>query len=110
MALGPGSWAQLPDEMRATFIHNAPPYVDEEDDPECTSIDEARFAEYDGPVRPMAGDRSPPIFQSVERRLAELLPQAERVTYAGAGHIPHVTHPEAFVAEPFAFVQSRERQ
>ena len=47
---------------------------------------------------------------NVERRLAKLLPQAERVRDAGPGHIPHVTHPEAYVAELFAFVQSRERQ
>lgn len=108
VALGPGGWAQLPDEMRATFIHNAPTYLDEENDPECTSIDEARLAEYDGPVLLSAGDQSPPIFEPVERRLADLLPQAERVTYAGAGHIPHVTHPEAYVAELVAFVNSSE--
>jgi len=108
VALGPGSWAQLPDEMRATFIHNAPTYLDEENDPECTSIDEARLTEYDGPVLLTAGDQSPPIFQPVERRLAELLPQAERVTYAGAGHIPHVTHPAEYLSEVVGFITSRE--
>jgi len=108
VALGPGSWAQFPDEMRATFIHNAPTYLDEENDPECASIDEVRLAEYDGPVLLTTGDQSPPIFRLVERRLAELLPQAHRVTYAGAGHIPHVTHPEAYVAELLMFVQSKE--
>jgi pimeloyl-ACP methyl ester carboxylesterase len=108
VALGPGSWGLLPDEMRATFIRNAPTYLDEENDPECVSIDEVRLAEYEGPVLLTAGDQSPPIFAPVERRLAELLPQAERVTYAGAGHIPHVTHPEAYVAALVAFEQSRE--
>jgi len=108
VALGPGSWAQLPDEMRATFIHNAPTYLDEENDPDATSIDQTRLAEYDGPVLLTAGDQSPPIFQAVERQLAELLPQAERVTYAGAGHIPHVTHPETYVAEVVGFIESRE--
>ena len=29
-------------------------------------------------------------------------------TYAGAGHIPHVTHPEEYVAELVAFIQSKE--
>jgi pimeloyl-ACP methyl ester carboxylesterase len=110
VALGPGSWAQLGEEMRATFIHNAPTYLDEENDPECTSIDKSRLAAYNGPVLLTAGDQSPPIFQPVVQRLGELLPRAVRVTYAGAGHIPHVTHPEEYLAELIAFVQSREGQ
>lgn len=109
VALGPGSWARLPDSMRATMTHNAPTYLDELNDPETTRVDETRLALYGGPVMITSGDQSPPIFQPVERRLAELLPQAVRPTYAGAGHIPHVTHPEEYVAQVVAFVQSADR-
>ena len=36
--------------------------------------------------------------------LAQLLPQAHRHQYAGAGHIPHATHPEEFVSTVLGFV------
>lgn len=103
VALGPGSWAQLPDAMRQTFIGNAPTYLDEGNDPDARMIDEAALARYHGPVLITSGDRSPPIFQPVLRRLAELLPQAKHVVYPGAGHIPHVTHPEPYIREVMAF-------
>ena len=108
VALGPGSWAQLPEPMRAMMTRNAPTYLDEENDPEAGAVDEAQLARYDGPVLITSGDQSPPIFQPVQTRLAQLLPQAVRSTYAGAGHIPHVTHSEEYVAELVAFVQSVE--
>ena len=77
-------------------------------DPEWKVIDENRLAQYDGPVLLTSGEQSPPIFHPIEDRLAQLLPQAKRTMYAGAGHIPHVTHPEEYVAELAAFIESME--
>lgn len=108
VALGPGSWAQLPDAMRAMMTANAPTYLDELHDTEWQFVDEAGLARYDGPALLTSGDQSPPMFQHVERRLAKLLPQATRTAYAGAGHIPHVTHPEEYVATLVDFVESHE--
>ncbi|MEV0176822.1 alpha/beta hydrolase [Streptomyces sp. NPDC050803] len=104
VALGPGSWARMPEGMRRTFVENAPTYYDEGNDPAADTIDEAALARYRGPVLITSGDRSPPLFRPVLTRLAELLPQAEHAVYAGAGHIPHVTHPESFVHEVMAFM------
>jgi pimeloyl-ACP methyl ester carboxylesterase len=108
VALGPGSWAALPAAMRAMMTGNAPTFLDELNDPECSAVDETRLAAYDGPVLITAGGQSPPIYQPVERRIAQLLPQAERTTYAGAGHIPHVTHAEEYVTEVVGFIESNE--
>jgi pimeloyl-ACP methyl ester carboxylesterase len=94
--------------MRDMMTGNAPTYLDELSDPEWKSIDEARLAGYDGPVLITAGDQSPPIYAPVERRLARLLPQARQKTYVGGGHIPHVTHPDEYVAELVGFIDSRE--
>ena len=55
------------------------------------------LARYAGPVLITSGTQSPPIYRPVIRHVAGLLPQAQRVEYAGAGHIPHVTHPQEFV-------------
>ena len=108
VALGPGSWGQLPDAMRAMMIANAPTYLDELHDTEWRVVDETRMACYDGPALLTSGDQSPPMFQAIERRLSQLLPRARRTTYAGAGHIPHVTHPEEYVARLVGFIESNE--
>ena len=108
VALGPGSWVQLPEAMRDTMIHNAPTYLDELNDDEWMVVDETQLASYDGPALLTSGDQSPPIFAPVERRVAGLLPQAERVTYVGAGHIPHVTHSEDYVAGVAGFISRSE--
>jgi pimeloyl-ACP methyl ester carboxylesterase len=108
VALGPGSWTQLPHAMRAMMIANAPTYLDELHDTEWRVVDETRLARYGGPALLTSGDHSPPVFQPIERRLAQLLPQAKRTTYAGAGHIPHVTHPEDYVTQLVRFIESNE--
>lgn len=104
VALGPGSWAQLPGSMRATMIANAPTYLDEEQAPDSRVIDEAGLARYAGPVLLTSGGQSPPVFQPVLEHLARLLSRAHRLEYADAGHIPHVTHPEEYVETVSAFV------
>lgn len=104
VALGPGSWAQLPEGMRRTFIENAPTYLDEENDPDSGDIDAEALARYGGPVLITSGDQSPPIFEPVLNKLMELLPQAERAVYRGAGHIPHVTHPDVYVERTLEFM------
>jgi pimeloyl-ACP methyl ester carboxylesterase len=104
VALGPGAWAQLPDELRATMIDNAPSYLDEELAPDSRIVDEAALALYAGPVLVTSGSQSPSIFQPVLAHLARLLPQADRIEYAGAGHLPHVTHPAEYVSTVLRFV------
>lgn len=108
VALGPGSWALMPEQMRAMMARNAPTFLDELNDPEWEILDDTGLARYGGPVLITSGDQSPPIFQAVVSRLAALLPQARHTTYPGAGHVPHVTHPEEYVAEVAAFVGSVE--
>jgi pimeloyl-ACP methyl ester carboxylesterase len=103
VALGPGAWARLPERMRATMIDNAPTYLGEELAPDSRTIDEAALARYAGPVLVTSGGQSPPIFQPVLQHLLRLLPQAQWVEYPGAGHVPHVTHPEDFVSELTTF-------
>jgi pimeloyl-ACP methyl ester carboxylesterase len=48
------------------------------------------------------------MFRPIAHRLARLLPRAKRSTYAGAGHIPHVTHPKEYVVELVRFIESNE--
>lgn len=110
VAFGPGAWARLPERLRATMAGNATTFLDEALAPDSLTVDEAALARYTGPVMVTSGGQSPQLFQPVAEHLATLLPQAHRVEYADAGHVPHVTHPEAFVNEVRAFTARMNRR
>jgi pimeloyl-ACP methyl ester carboxylesterase len=48
------------------------------------------------------------MFAPVIAKLAEALPRAETLTYPGAGHIPHATHPDAYTKLTTAFIRRHE--
>jgi pimeloyl-ACP methyl ester carboxylesterase len=98
VAFGPGAWEnELPPEMRAIFVHNAPTYLDELQDPMQLRIDEDALSRLELSVRLTQGSESPPTFPAVIDRLIELIPYVSRETIDGAGHVPQQTHPERYV-------------
>ena len=105
IALGPGSWAQLPPDQQQICIENAPTFLDNARDPEAFAFDLAWIEDFSKPVLLTNGDQSPPTFAPVIAKLASALPKAEVVAFPGAGHIPHITHPEAYTEAITAFVQ-----
>jgi pimeloyl-ACP methyl ester carboxylesterase len=105
VALGPGSWEQLPSEIRRTMIENAPTFLDETADAEALTLDLDRLRRVDRPVLLTMGDQSPPAFPPVVRRLAAILPRAEVLTLEGVGHVPHLTHPDLYVETVTTFVR-----
>jgi pimeloyl-ACP methyl ester carboxylesterase len=106
VALGPGTWAQLPPDLQQTFITNAPTFLDEARDPEQLTFDLAWIRAFHRPALLTKGDQSPPIFAPVVAQVADVLPNASVATFQGAGHIPHSTHPEAYVEAIMAFIRS----
>ena len=99
IVFGPGAWdAGMPDRLKATFLANAPTFLDESRDPEAYGIDTARLAAFTEPTLLSAGDRSAPGFHAVIERLAAALPHAERAMMAEAGHVPYATHPAEYAA------------
>lgn len=105
VALGPGMWAQMPRQMRQTLIENAPTFLDEAQDPEQLAFDLERIAGFSRPTLLTLGEQSPPSFAPVVARLAKALPRAEVRPLPGAGHIPHATHPDAYVEAIVAFTR-----
>ena len=105
VALGPGTWAQVSADLRRAIIENAPTFLDEARDPEQLAFDLEWIRGFAKPVLLTRGDESPPTFAPVIARLASALPHAEVVTLPGAGHIPHATHPDAFVEAVLAFTR-----
>jgi pimeloyl-ACP methyl ester carboxylesterase len=105
VALGPGAWAQLPPESRQTFIENAPTFLDEANDPELLALDVEWITGFPRPILLTTGVHSPPIFAPVIARLAAVVPHAEVHTFPGAGHIPHVTDPDAYIEATVNFIR-----
>jgi pimeloyl-ACP methyl ester carboxylesterase len=98
VAFGTGAWEnELSPEMRAIFVHNAPTFLDELQDPTQLHIDEDALSHLDLWVRLTQGSESPPTFPAVIDRLIELIPNASRETIDGAGHAPQMTHRERYV-------------
>jgi pimeloyl-ACP methyl ester carboxylesterase len=105
MIVGPGAWdSLLPDVAKRTLINNAPTFLDETRDPDLLTIDTAALSRYDGPVLLSGGSESPPFFAAVLGRLEKVLPNATRKVFTGAGHIPHVTHPQDYVEAITTFI------
>ena len=109
VALGPGSWAELPPEIRETLIENAPTFLDESRDPEALVFDRAWLESFPRRVLLTKGDQSPPIFAPVIDKLADAGPNTEVVTFADVGHIPQVTHPEMYARVITAFIEKDAR-
>jgi pimeloyl-ACP methyl ester carboxylesterase len=105
LAFGPGAWGQLPPELRQTFIANAPTFLDELRDPEATTMTVAGLAQFSHPALLTQGEQSPPMFARILDIVAAAMPRAERRTLPGAGHAPHVSHPELYVQIVSEFVR-----
>jgi pimeloyl-ACP methyl ester carboxylesterase len=97
-ALGEGSWAVIPDELRALFFATAPAFAREARAERWTELDLAGVRRCSGPILLTKGDASPPWLPAIVDRLAELLPEADAATVPGAGHAPHETHPVGYAA------------
>jgi pimeloyl-ACP methyl ester carboxylesterase len=105
VALGPGTWDQLSRDLKETFITNAPTFLDEAHDPEQLAFDLAWIGAFHRPSLLTTGDQSPPIFAPVVEKVANLLRNASIATFPGAGHIPHLSHPDAYVEAIRAFIR-----
>lgn len=97
IALGPGAWPQLPERARKTFIFNAPTFVDENQDPESQALPLAPLRDFPHRALLTRGDQSAPFFPPVLDKIAAALRKVERRIFHGAGHVPHLTHPDAYV-------------
>ena len=80
VVLGPGSWAGMPEPLRATMADNAPTYLDEVRDPSWRTVDERALAGFAGPALVTGGGARPSFMAPVLDRLEELLPHVERRT------------------------------
>jgi pimeloyl-ACP methyl ester carboxylesterase len=101
---GSGMWEQLPPEVKHMVIFNAPTFLDERRDPESLSINLDRLRRFPHPALLTLGEQGPPFFKPIVEKIASVLPQAERKTFAGVGHEPEQDNPEFYAATLTEFV------
>ena len=103
--LGPGTWQMLPDDNRRTFIANAATFVDMIADPAWAEVPAVGVV----PVLLTVGDASPSWLPSIVDALASTAySHADRHTFAGAGHIPHLTDPESYATTVQSFASATQ--
>lgn len=104
--IGPGTWDLVPPDAKQMMVGNALTFLDETRDPDALSFDLATLAQVNVPVLLSGSTESPPAFMPVLKKLADALPNATRETFVGAGHVPHETHPQEYVATITGFIES----
>jgi pimeloyl-ACP methyl ester carboxylesterase len=94
-----GAWQILPASRQDMITRNAATILEDRRHIDAlTTIDVDAIAHLPMPVLLSQGDQSPAVFGSVVERLAEIMTDAVQVTIPGAGHVPHLTHPDDFSA------------
>ena len=96
LAMGPGAWDMLPEAVRAIFLGNAPAFAAEQQDPHWSELDLDGIASAGHRILLTRGTVSPRYMQLVSDRVGDLLPNAETAVVEGAGHSPHITHPDVY--------------
>jgi pimeloyl-ACP methyl ester carboxylesterase len=105
VALGPGSWQQLPEQEQKILVSNAETFVDELQDPEALDFDPEWISRFSRPLLLTMGEQSPPIFQAVIDQLTAAPPAPEIRRIPDAGHVPHLTHPRSYAEIIRSFVE-----
>jgi len=97
IAMGPGSWEKLPDVTKKIFVHNALTWYDEMQDPQSLQINLDSLSVFKKPALLTDGSASPSFFPLVIEKIKDAIPHSKQLTIQGAGHVPHMSHPEKYV-------------
>jgi pimeloyl-ACP methyl ester carboxylesterase len=101
VALGPGAWELLPPASREVLVANAPMFLDLVGDPHWADVPAVAPRV---PTMLTDGDASPPWFPGIVAALGDMWPDVARHTFRGAGHAPHLTHPDEHVRVARTFI------
>jgi pimeloyl-ACP methyl ester carboxylesterase len=93
---GPDNWAAMPEEIQQTMVANAPTFLDELRDPEAFSLGLEQLRSFPQPVLLTDSGDDMPFAQPVVKKLANVLPHAEREHFSDADHDAQVSQPEAY--------------
>lgn len=106
IAFGTGAWQGLSEQVKQTFIYNAPTFLDEIRDDENLEFDTSSLSRFDKPALLTHGSESPPFFIMGLDIIANALKNAKRFVFEGAGHVPHMSHPHQYIQRLKQFCNS----
>ena len=96
VVLGPGGWELVPEALRRAAMGNAQTFVDLREDPDWGMLDVTALARLARPILVTAGDTSPAWLRHTPFIIADQAGIPTR-RLNGAGHSPHLTHPDTMV-------------
>jgi len=102
-----GAWERMGSPVQHALSRNIARWDEEMSDPEATRLSAGELSELLIPVMVTTGERSPPFLHRIVDRLAGQLRNATVRSLPGAGHAPHLTDPDLFVALIYGFLVER---
>lgn len=109
IAVGPGAWDQFPEELRSIITANAATVQDDlRDGWDAGSVDMDALAVLSVPILISSGTASPKMEAAAAAELNRRLPAASLEMIEGAGHIPHRSHPDEYVAMLTSFFDAAD--
>jgi pimeloyl-ACP methyl ester carboxylesterase len=104
------SWEAMSDDMRRSLASHAPAFGGQMNDPDAVVIDVDQLRQLAMPVLVSQGEQTFALARMIVEQLIRIMPGARRVVIPGAGHVPHMTHPERYVAIIEEFVRSYDEK
>lgn len=99
-------WGELPPATQDLIAAHAVPFLGQLRDPDAVALDPDALRALAVPALLSQGSRSHRFANLVVEQLAEIIPNAHRFVVADAGHVPHMTHPDAYVEMVVEFARS----
>ena len=90
-------WTELSADQQDMITAHAVAFSGQMQDPDAIVLDPDMLRGITAQVALSEGQQSPPIFTLINDKLLEAMPTAQRHEFTGAGHVPHMTHPDAYV-------------
>jgi pimeloyl-ACP methyl ester carboxylesterase len=104
LASVPGAWQGLPEVIRQELVANADAFLPEADTDQDADLTPTTLAGVESRLVITRGDRSSMALRHASDQLHHILPKARYHVFAGAGHVPHQTCPDAYVAKVLELV------
>jgi pimeloyl-ACP methyl ester carboxylesterase len=99
-------WDDMPAALQERIASHAVAFVGQMRDADAIALDPTALGAVSLPVLLSEGEESHELFRRVAERGAALMPNARRVTIPAGGHVPHRTHPDAYVDMVLEFIRS----
>jgi len=107
LSLEEGAWDRMGRPVQKTMLRNADRWAEEVSDPEAIRPNVEAANDLLIPILLTKGERSPPFLHRITDRLASGLRNVTVRTIPGAGHAPHVSDPDLFIALIHGFLVER---